>query len=57
MDWARLNPLVRWITAAKKMYHRRRQRHALLELDDHLLVDIGLSREQAQQEARKSFWK
>jgi uncharacterized protein YjiS (DUF1127 family) len=56
-DWTGLHPLVRWIFSLKKMYLRRRQRKALLELDAQLLADIGLSREQAEQEARKPFWK
>ena len=36
---------------------RRRQRQALAALDDHLLNDVGLSREQASREAAKPFWK
>jgi uncharacterized protein YjiS (DUF1127 family) len=36
---------------------RRRQRQALSELDEHLLNDVGLSREQARREAAKPFWK
>lgn len=36
---------------------RRRQRRALLALDDHLLQDIGLSRADAVREGRKPFWK
>jgi uncharacterized protein YjiS (DUF1127 family) len=36
---------------------RRRQRQALAELGDHLLVDVGLSREQARREAARPFWK
>jgi uncharacterized protein YjiS (DUF1127 family) len=47
---------VRWIEALSRMLDRRRQRQALLELEDHLLDDIGLTREQAEQEARKPFW-
>lgn len=35
---------------------RRRQRQALSELDDHILKDIGLTREQAQREAARPFW-
>ena len=35
---------------------RRRQRRALLELNDHLLKDIGLSRADAWQEGTKPFW-
>jgi len=38
------------------MHARWRQRQALLDLDDHLLADIGVSREQALREARKPFW-
>lgn len=34
--------------------HTRRQ---LLELDDHALRDVGLSRAQALEEALKPFWK
>jgi uncharacterized protein YjiS (DUF1127 family) len=36
---------------------RRRQRQALAQLDDHLLADVGLSREQTRREAAKPFWK
>jgi uncharacterized protein YjiS (DUF1127 family) len=35
---------------------RRRQRHALQMLDDHLLKDIGLSRADIHREATKRFW-
>ena len=35
---------------------RRHQRRGLLELDDRLLADIGISREQAIEEALKSSW-
>ena len=36
---------------------RRRQRRALLQLDDKLLKDIGLSCADAWQEAHKPFWR
>ncbi len=36
---------------------RRRQRHALLELNDALLKDIGVSRYEAHREASKPFWR
>jgi uncharacterized protein YjiS (DUF1127 family) len=39
------------------MMGRRHQRRALRSLDDWQLADIGLSRDQAQQEARKWLWK
>jgi len=35
---------------------RRHQRRELLGLDDRLLADIGISREQAIEEALKSSW-
>jgi uncharacterized protein YjiS (DUF1127 family) len=36
---------------------RRRQRDALLSLDDYLLKDIGLTRLDAEAEWRKPFWR
>jgi uncharacterized protein YjiS (DUF1127 family) len=39
-------------------YHQRaRQRRALAALDDRLLEDINLSREDARCETRKPFWR
>lgn len=35
---------------------RSRQRQALRELDDRLLMDVDLTRQQQEQEARKPFW-
>jgi len=35
---------------------RQSQRSALLDLDDRLLHDIGISRADAEREAAKSFW-
>jgi uncharacterized protein YjiS (DUF1127 family) len=56
VDW----PWPDWLYSMRRrcrdMLERRRQRHALLELDDHLLADIGLTREQALREAGKSLW-
>ena len=37
-------------------FARRRQRRDLAELDEHLLKDIGVTREQAAREAAKPFW-
>jgi uncharacterized protein YjiS (DUF1127 family) len=36
---------------------RSRQRRALAKLDDRLLRDIGLTRDQARQECANPFWK
>ena len=36
---------------------KARQRGLLKRLDDRLLADIGLTREQAEREARKPFWR
>lgn len=33
-----------------------RQRRALQQLDDHLLHDVGLTRDQAREESRKPVW-
>jgi uncharacterized protein YjiS (DUF1127 family) len=35
---------------------RARERHALSDLDDRLLGDIGVTRESAEREWRKPFW-
>ena len=44
------------VSAAYAWNHRRHERRALAELDDHLLRDIGIDRHQAQIEASKPFW-
>lgn len=36
---------------------RRQQRRALLELSEHMLKDIGISRSEAFREGRKPFWR
>jgi uncharacterized protein YjiS (DUF1127 family) len=36
---------------------KARQRGLLKELDDRLLADIGVTREHAEREARKPFWR
>lgn len=47
-----------WRVAARllRFYDRQQQRRILLELDDRMLADIGLTREQAEAEGRKPFW-
>jgi uncharacterized protein YjiS (DUF1127 family) len=44
----------RWYTRCSE---RSRQRQALAQLDDDALKDIGVTREQANAEAAKPFWK
>jgi uncharacterized protein YjiS (DUF1127 family) len=50
-------PWLEWLSFIPRCYRRmreqQRQHHALLQLDDHLLADIGVSREQALREAGK----
>lgn len=38
-------------------HERSRQRRVLMQLDDRLLSDIGISRSEAETEARKPFWR
>ena len=45
-----------WLSALMQMHKRWRQRQALLELDDRLLQDLGITRDEAIHEARKGFW-
>lgn len=39
-----------------RSYGRYRQRQALAELDDRLLADLGLNREDVARECKKSWW-
>jgi uncharacterized protein YjiS (DUF1127 family) len=53
------SPFAGWSRFASqllRLYDRQQQRRLLLELDDRMLADIGVTREQAQAEARKPFW-
>ena len=45
-----------WLAKVSRVCERRHQRRQLLELNDYLLADIGLSREDAVEEACKSSW-
>lgn len=38
-------------------FERHRQRDDLAELDDHLLADIGVTRDAAERECAKPFWR
>jgi len=46
-----------WVQVLKRMRDRWQQRQALLDLEDRLLDDIGITLEQAEGEARTPFWK
>jgi uncharacterized protein YjiS (DUF1127 family) len=55
---ATLGPwLRRGIETVELWARRRRDRDALLRLDDYLLKDIGLNRYEAETEWRKPFWR
>ena len=45
------------LVALERWAERRRQRQALLALDDNLLMDIGLSAADAWHEGTKAFWR
>ena len=46
--------LIEWFDLALQRYQQRKQ---LVKLDDRLLKDIGISREQVSHEVNKPFWK
>ncbi len=56
MDWPWPNWFHELFPAMSRLWQKRRGRQALLELDDRLLGDIGVTREQAKQQANKWFW-
>jgi uncharacterized protein YjiS (DUF1127 family) len=49
--------LAYWVALAIWCHGRRRQRKALLGLDDRMLADVGIAKAQAVEEASKPFWK
>jgi uncharacterized protein YjiS (DUF1127 family) len=53
---ASLNLLRRFVRFLIRGSERRCQLRALAALDDHLLRDIGLSREQVERASSRSFW-
>ncbi len=52
-----LRPLLALVDALLTVLERRKQRRALMGLDDHLLKDIGVSRSEVEQEVTKPFWR
>ncbi len=45
-----------WTKVIGTWFARYRQRHDLAELDDRMLKDIGVTRDQASHEIDKPFW-
>lgn len=46
-----------WQEKLRRWQRMRRARHALAQLDDDTLRDVGLTRTQAASEARRPFWR
>ena len=46
-----------WHGRLWQIAERQRQRQRLLELDDHMLEDIGLTRTAAEEMGRRPFWR
>ena len=59
--WRPLREPIQPVAAAwgllAKWVERTRQRHALADLDDHQLRDIGITRVDAARECEKPFWR
>jgi uncharacterized protein YjiS (DUF1127 family) len=53
----RASIVARTVSLLLAWLERSRQRRALSELDDRLLRDIGLTRDEARREAMRSFWR
>jgi uncharacterized protein YjiS (DUF1127 family) len=57
LGWMLGRALARMAEAAFAWHERARQRHALMQLSDHMLRDIGIARAEAVGEAGKPFWR
>lgn len=55
LRWSRKTPLA-WLVAAILGWERRRQYKQLLELDDRLLADMGISRTTVEEIRRSPFY-
>ena len=51
------NPFSRLVQLLVLWDSRRRQRQDLADLDDRMLADIGISREEARRETNQPFWR
>ncbi len=49
-------PAHSWLERLRKWRRRRRSRALLVQLDDYLLKDIGITHAEAEREANKPFW-
>jgi uncharacterized protein YjiS (DUF1127 family) len=45
-----------WLARLREWARRRRSRTLLVQLDDYLLKDIGITYAEAEREANKPFW-
>ncbi len=50
-------PVARGIEVVLSWQRRDNERHALAQLDDKILRDLGLSRSEVARELRKPFWR
>lgn len=55
LGWSWKTPLA-WLAGIVMAWDRRRQYRELLELDDHLLSDIGISRTTVEEARRSSLY-
>ncbi|MEM7620443.1 MAG: DUF1127 domain-containing protein [Pseudomonadota bacterium] len=51
-----LQNVIDGLNFVKKAYEIARQRHHLLNLEEHQLRDIGLTKDQVARETQRSFW-
>jgi uncharacterized protein YjiS (DUF1127 family) len=55
---SKLSALLREAAATPRQWaQRRHERRALLQLDDHILRDIGIDRFQVEEMAARPFWR